>query len=97
MCRKISAAALPTTDTYSLSQGQDEFYFSLPYREMDLCLYGKNHGYAPGEVAEVLGLTPEQIQRVYDDIDTKRNTTGYLHLHALLVGDVPEIGYKAEG
>ena len=81
----------PTTDTYSLSQGQDEFYFSLPHDRMDLCLYGKNHGYSLEEVAEVLELLPEQIQRVYDDIDNKRNTTRYLHLHGLLVGDVPEI------
>lgn len=81
----------PTTDTYSLPQGQDEFYFSLPHDRMDLCLYGKNNGYSTTEVAEVLGLTPEQIQRVYDDIDTKRATTRYLHLNGLLVGDVPEI------
>lgn len=81
----------PTTDTYSLPQGQDEFYFSLPHDRMDLCLYGKNHGYSLEEVAEVLGLLPEQVQRVYDDIDTKRNTTRYLHLHGLLVGEVPEI------
>ena len=39
----------PTTDTYSLQQGQDEFYFSLPYSEMDLCLYGKNNGESEGE------------------------------------------------
>lgn len=81
----------PTTDTYSLPQGQDEFYFSLPHDRMDLCLYGKNHGYSTEELAEVLELLPEQIQRVYDDIDTKRNTTRYLHLHGLLVGEVPEI------
>ena len=81
----------PTTDTYSLPQGQDEFYFSLPHREMDLCLYGKNQGYPAGEVAEVLGLTPEQVQRVYDDIEGKRNTTRYLHLSALLVEEVREI------
>src|SRR5262245_17131158 len=33
----------PTTDTYSLAQGQDEFYFSLPYLQMDLALWAKNH------------------------------------------------------
>lgn len=81
----------PTTDTYSLPQGQDEFYFSLPHDRMDLCLYGKNNGYSKEEVAEVLELTPDQVQRVYDDIDTKRNTTRYLHLSAQLVGDVSEI------
>ena len=36
----------PTTDTYSLPQSQEEFYFSLPYDKMDLCLYGKDHGVA---------------------------------------------------
>lgn len=81
----------PTTDTYSLPQGQDEFYFSLPHAKMDLCLYGKNNGYSVEEVAEVMGLLPQQVQRVYDDITNKRNTTRYLHLTAQLVGDVPEI------
>jgi NAD+ synthase len=81
----------PTTDTYSLAQGQDEFYFSLPYDKMDLCLYGKNNGYAADQVAESVSLTPEQTQRVYDDIDTKRTTTRYLHLQPQLIEKVPEI------
>lgn len=81
----------PTTDTYSLEQGQDEFYFSLPYDKMDLCLYGKNNGYTPDEVADTVELTPEQTQKVYDDIDTKRKTTQYLHLHPILVDEVDEI------
>jgi len=83
----------PTTDTYSLSQGQDEFYFSLPYDKMDLCLYGKNNDVPVEAVADVLELTPEQVQRVYDDIDTKRATTRYLHLPPLLIEEVPEINY----
>lgn len=81
----------PTTDTYSMPQGQDEFYFSLPYDKMDLCLYGKNNGYTPAEVAPSVDLSPEQVQRVYDDIDTKRTTTRYLHLPAQLIETVPEI------
>jgi len=81
----------PTTDTYSLAQGQDEFYFSLSYDKMDLCLYGKNNGVSVESVALVTNLTPEQVQRVYDDIDTKRSTTRYLHLPPLLIDEVPEI------
>lgn len=81
----------PTTDTYSMPQGQDEFYFSLPYDRMDLCLYGKNNGYTPEDIAEALELTPEQVQRVYDDIDTKRATTRYLHLSPQLIEEIPEI------
>ena len=83
----------PTTDTYSLEQGQDEFYFSLPYDKMNLCLYGKNNGIPVETVADSLELTPEQVQRVYDDIDTKRSTTRYLHLPPLLVEKVPEINH----
>jgi NAD+ synthase len=81
----------PTTDTYSLPQGQDEFYFSLPYDRMDLCLYGKNHGYTPEQIAETVGLNPEQVQSVYKDIDTKRTTTRYLHMAPQLIEKVPEI------
>lgn len=82
---------LPTTDTYSMPQGQDEFYFSLPYDQMDLCLYGKNNGYPASDVASVLNLTDEQVRRVYADIDTKRTTTRYLHLMPQLIEPVPEI------
>jgi NAD+ synthase len=81
----------PTTDTYSLAQTQDEFYFSLPFAQMDLCLYGHNHGIAPEEMAETIGIEPEDVRRVYDDIDQKRRTTRYLHLSALLVEPVPEV------
>lgn len=69
----------PTTDTYSLPQSQEEFYFSLPYDEMDLCLYAKNHGISEQEVAKVLERTPEQIGRVYRDIESKRAVARYLH------------------
>ncbi len=78
----------PTTDTYSLAQGQDEFYFALPYAQMDLCLYGKNHGVDPAEVAPVVKLTKEQVAWVYEDIEKKRATTRYLHERPLLVDPV---------
>ena len=80
-----------TTDTYSLSQGQDEFYFFLPHEQMDLCLYAKNNGINPTGVAEATGLTTEQVGYIFRDIDIKRSTTRYLHLQPLLVGNVPEV------
>jgi NAD+ synthase len=81
----------PTTDTYSLAQGQDEFYFSLPYDKMDLCLYAKNNGLPISQVAQATELTSEQVERVFEDIDTKRSTTKYLHMAPVLVDDVLEI------
>jgi len=80
-----------TTDTYSLPQSQEEFYFSLPYERMDLCLFGKNHDVPVEEVAAATGLTVEQVHRVYRDIDQKRSTTAYLHREPQLVAPVPEI------
>ncbi|HBG05648.1 MAG: NAD(+) synthase [Geobacteraceae bacterium GWC2_58_44] len=78
----------PTTDTYSLAQGQDEFYFSLPYDQMDLCLLAKNRAVPAELVAPLLGLKPEQVQMVFRDIDAKRATTRYLHLPPLLVEEI---------
>ena len=69
----------PTTDTYSLPQTQEEFYFALPYDKMDLCLYAHNHGVSAEEVAPVVGITAEQVTRVFRDIEAKRRTTRYLH------------------
>jgi NAD+ synthase len=76
----------PTTDTYSLSQSQEEFYFSLPYDQMDLCLYARNHGVPAAAVGEALGLTADQVERVFRDIDSKRKVAHYLHLPPQVVG-----------
>jgi len=81
----------PTTGTYSLSQGQDEFFFSLPYDKMDLCLYAKNSGIPAEAVASAVGLTLEQVKRAFADIDAKRSTTRYLHLQPILIEDVPGV------
>jgi NAD+ synthase len=81
----------PTTDTFTLPQTQEEFYFSLPYDKMDLCLYAHNHGISASEAALVLGLTTHQVERVYWDIAAKRRATLPLHLPPLLAGSVPEV------
>jgi NAD+ synthase len=76
----------PTTDTFSLAQSQEEFYFALPHGDMDLCLWAYEHGTAPAEVASVLGLTADQVQRVYRDIEAKRRVAQYLHHAPLRIG-----------
>jgi len=81
----------PTTDTYSMPQSQEEFYFSLPYPLMDLCLLGKNTGVPAALVAIAAGLTEEQVLRVFRDIDQKRRSTEYLHAAPRLAGTVPEL------
>jgi NAD+ synthase len=82
----------PTTDTYSMPQTQEEFYFALPYDKMDLCLWAYNHQVPAEEVAAVVELEVEQARWVFKDIESKRRTTRFLHMGPVLVEDVPEVG-----
>lgn len=81
----------PTTETFSMPQGQDEFYFSLPYDRMDLCLWAHDHGVSAEEAGPVVGITPEQALRVFKDIEQKRRATRYLHMPPLLVEPVASV------
>lgn len=81
----------PTTDTYSLDQSQEEFYFALPFDKMDLCLYARNHGLPANEAGAATGLTAEQAERIYRFIDSKRNATRYLHMPPLLVENMENV------
>lgn len=85
-----------TTDTYSLAQSQEEFYFSLPNHLMDLCLYGINNGVPIVDIATATGLSEDQVTRVLRDIQQKRSTTRYLHLAPDLVVDIPEIAHSMD-
>jgi NAD+ synthase len=79
----------PTTDTFSLPQSQEEFYFSVSHETLDLCLYGLNNELAPTDVAAKTGLTPEQVRVVYDDIEAKRRAASYLHAAPVLIDHLP--------
>lgn len=83
---------LPTTDTYPMAQTQEEFYFSLPYDKLDLCLYARNQNVPAEAVAAAIGLRPDEVQRVFRDIDQKRRTTRYLHLTPQLIEPVCSSG-----
>lgn len=79
-------SAVPTTDTYSLPQGQDEFYFALPYQQMDLALWALNNGVGPDALGRAIGISAEQAEWVFEDIRKKRSTTAYLHASPVLMG-----------
>lgn len=75
----------PTTDTYSLPQSQEEFYFSLPYYHMDIALFAYHNGYTPLELSTYLSITPEQAERIYRDIESKRRMVQYLQSPPLIL------------
>ncbi|MBV1870620.1 MAG: NAD(+) synthase, partial [Gammaproteobacteria bacterium] len=84
----IICNAIPSTDTYSLEQGQDEFYFSLPYQEMDVALWCYNSAKPVEVLAEYLEIDIEHASYIYKDIENKRKATRYLHLRPVLIEDV---------
>ncbi|WP_458071066.1 NAD(+) synthase [Rhodanobacter sp. BL-MT-08] len=79
------ATAAPTTDTYSLAQGQDEFYFALPWQSMDLALWAVEHALPATELAGALHISEEAARSVYEDIGNKRRSTRYLHMAPILM------------
>ena len=85
------ATATPTTDTYSMEQGQDEFYFALPYQKMDYALWAYNNDISAKELADFLSITETQSEWIYKDIQKKRQTTAYLHAKPYLIESVSEI------
>jgi NAD+ synthase len=70
----------PTTDTYSASCTQEEFFFRLPFQTMDLLWYAQENKVPVAEVAGVMGMTETQVQRAFDDFARKYNTTEYLRM-----------------
>ena len=70
----------PTTDTYSATQTQEEFFYQLPFRLMDIYWYGFENGYTPQEVASVMGETAERVDALFRNFERKRKTTEYLRM-----------------
>lgn len=62
----------PSTDTYSLEQTQDEFYFALAWQDMDRLLAARRRGMTAAETAGVMGLEAGQVEQVWRDCDGKR-------------------------
>lgn len=80
--------AQPSTDTYSMAQGQDEFYFALPYDKMDIALLAYNQKEPSAKLAGALGISLDQAEFIYRDIETKRKTTAMLHWPAIPIETV---------
>lgn len=78
----------PTTDTFSLPQSQEEFYYNMPTSVLDVVLHARNEGRPLDDVVLETGFTFEQLDRAFADIDQKRATTRYLHLGPQLVEPV---------
>jgi NAD+ synthase len=73
------ASRAPTTETFSLPQTQEEFYFGHPYERMDLLVWARDHEIGPAALAPQVGLSPDDVSAAYWEIDRRRVATRYLH------------------
>jgi NAD+ synthase len=78
----------PTTDTYSLHQTQEEFYFGMPLDRLDLLLFAYRNGVKEADAGQALGMTGDQVKRIYRDIEAKRRAAVRGLRDAVLVEDV---------
>jgi NAD+ synthase len=77
----------PTTETFSLAQSQEEFYFGYPYEQMDLLVWGERCAVPAQEVAARTGLSVAEVEAGYQEVARRRTATAYLHAPAVLLED----------
>jgi NAD+ synthase len=70
----------PTSDTYSAVQTQEEFFFQLPFKELDLIWYGYENQYDPKEIAATMERTEDEIKAICNNFKRKQRTTEYLRM-----------------
>ena len=75
----------PTTETFSMAQSQEEFYFGWPHEQMDVMLWGRDAGKPQAEIAAQLGLEEAEVDSAYGEIDRRREAVRYLHAPAVIV------------
>jgi NAD+ synthase len=74
---------VPTSDTYSADQSQEEFFFRLPFDILDRIWFGWENGVSSEIIADRLNLSVEQVNNVITDIKRKKSTTEYLRKEPL--------------
>jgi NAD+ synthase len=74
----------PTSDTYSAGSTQEEFFFRLPFRVLDLLWYAWEHQVPAAEAGREINLAEKQVERAYRDFARKIKTTAYLRSPPLM-------------
>jgi NAD+ synthase len=82
------AGRAPTTETFSLPQSQEEFFFGHPYERMDALMRGHADGVSAAELAPEVDLHPDEVEAAYGEIERRREATRYLHAPAIVPGEV---------
>ena len=68
-----------------MAQTQEEFYFGHPYDRMDLLVHGVQTGIPPADLAPLVGMDAEGVEKAYDEVRRVRTATAYLHASARII------------
>jgi len=68
----------PCPDTYSAPVTDEEWYFRMPFEQLDLLLYAWENKVPIPEICGVMGLAEDQVKRAFRDFASKHNTTEHL-------------------
>lgn len=64
-------ARTPTTDTYTAEQTQEDFFYQMPFEQMDLIWYGWENGYAANEVGKIMDRSAQDIETILEILNEK--------------------------
>ena len=84
------ASRAPTTETFTLAQSQDEFYFGYPHGLMDLFVWGERTGIPAAELAVRAGVDVVVVEAAYREVASRRKATRYLHAPAVVLDPGPD-------
>ena len=73
-------ARAPSPDTYSYAVSDEEFYFCMPYDLVDHIIYAIDHDVPRGRVADEFGLSAEQVDRAWRELERRRKLTEHLRM-----------------
>ena len=75
----------PTTDTYTAEQTQEEFFYQLPFHQMDILWYAFENKFPLKEVASEMNMTEMEIEKIFSNFTRKQLTTDYLRMSPIHV------------
>lgn len=68
----------PCPDTYSAPVTDEEWFFRMPFKTLDLLLYGWENKVDIDEICRIMALNEDQVKRAFRDFASKFHTTEHL-------------------
>jgi NAD+ synthase len=68
----------PSPDTFSLPVSDQEFFFRISFEKLDHLLYAWEHEVPINDVANVLDISEDAVERAFKDFTTKNRATAHL-------------------